>query len=113
MENLKVPKKARYRAIEGILLVELLIDASGTMVSCSALNELGANCEDEIVKVFSNIPGGWSESEVTFNKRLIFPIIIQMGIDGSDINVAQIKLPEGKLMRAITLAATEDGQIVH
>jgi hypothetical protein len=110
---LKIPKKARNRAIEGVLFIEVMIDASGKMLSCSALNELGANCEEEIVEVFSNIPGGWSPWEEPFNKRLIFPVIIQMGLAGSDLNLPQMALPEGKLMKSITLAATPDGQIIH
>lgn len=113
MEQLKIPKKARNRAIEGILFVEMLIDSAGAMVSCSALNELGANCEDEIVEVFLNIPGPWSKSEVPYNKRLIFPIILQMGNEALGLNVPQMKLPEGKLMKSITLVATADGQIIH
>jgi hypothetical protein len=113
MEQLKIPKKARNRAIEGILFVEMLIDSAGTLVSCSALNKLGANCEDELVEVFSNIPGLWSKSDVPYSKRLIFPIIIQMSNEASGLDVPQMKLPEGKLMRSITLIATADGQIVH
>jgi hypothetical protein len=36
-----------------------------------------------------------------------------MGNEASGLNAPQIKLPEGKLMKSITLVATADGQIIH
>jgi hypothetical protein len=104
-KNLKYPRKARFKGIEGLLFIEVMIDSTGAISKCSALNEVGADCEAEIVEVFRKIPGGWSSFDIPVQKRLIFPVELKAGVDSRDLGDEEISLPDGKLMNKITIAA--------
>lgn len=104
-EQLKYPKKARNRGLEGLLFVEVLIDSTGRISSCKALNEIGSNVEDEIVEIFKSIPGGWTPFDIPLEKRLIFPLELRLGFTEVHRDLKGIKLPEGKLMPMIVLTA--------
>jgi hypothetical protein len=104
-EQIKYPRKARSRGIEGLLFVEVLIDSSGHIASCRALNALGGNIEDEIVMAFKSIPGDWTPFDIPLEKRLIFPVELRLGIAEVRPDLTGIKLPEGKLMPRIAISA--------
>jgi hypothetical protein len=104
-KQLKFPRKARSRGIEGFLFVEVLIDSIGNIASCQALNALGGNFEDEIVEVFRSIPGGWTPFDIPVEKRLIFPIELRLGLAEVKPDLTGINLPDGKLMPRIAISA--------
>ena len=85
--------------------VEVLIDSTGTISQCHALNEIGANCENEIVKIFREIPGKWSPADISLEKRLIFPVELRVGDISKDYGDIEIRLPIGKLMNKIVITA--------
>ena len=100
-QNLKYPRKARNKNIEGLLYIELLIDSSGHIIDCKGLNEIGGNCKSETVEVFKNIPGEWSTTQKV--NSLIFPILFRIGDKETSFELPQIDFPEGKFMGEITI----------
>ena len=100
-QNLKYPRKARIKNIEGILYIELLIDSTGHIIDCKGLNEIGGNCKNETVEIFMKIPGEWSTAQKT--NRLIFPILFRIDGKETSIEIPQIDFAEGKFMRQITI----------
>ena len=100
-QNIKYPRAARAKKIEGIVYVELGIDSTGNIDFCKALNNIGSNFEEEVIPVFLNIPGEWSPSQST--KSFIFPIIFRIGYGETTIEVQEIDFPVGKKMRQITV----------
>jgi hypothetical protein len=104
-EQIKYPRKARSRGIEGLLFVEVLIDSAGHIASVSALNELGSQIEDEIVTVFRNIPGAWTPFDIPLEKRLIFPVELRSGMSATKYDLKGIELPKGKVMPVIIVSA--------
>jgi hypothetical protein len=106
-KELKYPRKAFNKGIEGIVFVELQIDSAGMMVGCKSLNELCKNCEEHIIKVFNKIPGKWTGCEEPLVKHLIFPVVFKLN-SWSEVELeSQYKLPGGKLMSSIILTASQ------
>jgi hypothetical protein len=104
-ENLKYPRKALFRGIEGILFMELQIDSAGEMIECKPINELCKNCEEQIIKVFKKIPGKWSSCDQPLVKRIIFPIEFKTNLLSEVVINSDYKLPQGKIMSKIVLTA--------
>ncbi len=106
-ENLKYPRKALFRGIEGILFMELQIDSAGEVIECKPINELCKNCEEQIIKVFEKIPGKWSTCDQPLIKRVIFPIEFKTNLLSNVAINADYKLPQGKIMSKIVLTANQ------
>ena len=100
-QSLVYPNSARMKRIEGVLLIELMVNEQGTMMHCKCLNEIGGNCEKTALKVFNEIPGTWSES--TEPKRLIFPLIYVLDDNHELFTFPDIELPHGKMMDRIVI----------
>lgn len=107
-ENLKIPRKARLVGIDGWLYIEVMIDSSGSIVSCQALNELCANCEKDIVEVIQNIPGKWTKSDIPINKRLIFPFEFRLSHQQKEVKPPDLTVKEGKVMRTMTFGVADE-----
>ena len=101
--NIKYPRAARAKKIEGILYMELGIDSTGNIDFCKALNNIGSNFEKEVIPVFLNIPGEWSQSHCPTS--FIFPIIFRIGYGKTTLEVQELDFPVGKMMRQITVVA--------
>jgi hypothetical protein len=102
--NLKYPSRARLKEIDGYLFVEVLLDSTGQIVVCNALNSLCKNCELKILEVFMGIPGAWTPFEEQLAKRIIFPIELRLGKEQPPTErLTEIRLPEGKLMDKIII----------
>jgi len=54
--NTKYPGKAIMMGIQGIVMVEFVIDEDGNMESVTALNDIGGGCTEEAVRVISAMP---------------------------------------------------------
>lgn len=102
-ENLKYPRAARSKRIEGVIVIRLHIDAGGNMSGSEALNDIGGKCAEETLEVFKQIPGKWSEHSQ--DKQFLFPIIFQIGMEKKEIKVPDIKLSDGKIMEPIFISA--------
>ena len=100
-QNIKYPRAARAKKIEGIVYVELGIDSTGNIDFCKALNSIGSDFVKEVIPVFLNIPGEWSASHSTTS--FIFPIIFRVGYGETTIEVQDIDFPVGKKMRQINV----------
>ena len=104
-ENLKYPRKARIKEIEGLILVEVKLDSSGSIVGCKALNDLCKNCNEDIISVFENIPGKWSAFDEPVLKSILFPL--EFRFQGQSTLEAKFdsKSLQGKLMPKIVVTA--------
>ena len=98
-ENLKYPRAARNKRIEGMLVIQLSIDAQGNISGCEALNDLGGKCAEEAIEIFKKIPGRWSAHSE--ENHFIFPIIFQIGMEKKNFEAPDIELGNGKIMEAI------------
>ena len=103
--NIKYPRRAINNDIEGVLYVEVMIDSTGRVVEYNALNKLGKNCEDEILEVFSDIPGKWEQYQEPVKKRIIFPLIFQISNLKRADEFENVGLPRGKVMKVIYVTA--------
>lgn len=105
-ENLKYPRAARNKSVEGIQVIQLRVDATGNIVACEALNDIGGKCAEETLEVFGKIPGKWSEHNE--EKQFIFPIIFSLGEAKKNIEVPDISLGDGKIMEPIFVTAVTE-----
>lgn len=55
-QNLKYPKTARENGIEGIVVVEFIIDKTGAVTKAKILKDVGAGCGEEALRVVSLMP---------------------------------------------------------
>lgn len=103
-QNLKYPRQARSKKIEGLLYVELQVDSVGSMIGCKALNDIGGNCAEETIATFLKIKGKWSVSHET--KYFIFPIVFKMDLNKKKVGLPNIDISHGKVMETIFITAS-------
>ena len=97
--NLKYAPSAWMRRIEGVLLVQLIINEDGLIEDCLTLNDFNAKCEKNALEVFKSIPGSWSPSHEA--KSFIFPLVYKLDNDLESIKWPLVDLPEAKIMEKI------------
>lgn len=102
-KNLKYPRQARNKKIEGWLCIELKVDSVGNLIECKALNDIGGNCVKETVDVFQKIPGKWSVSNSA--KYFIFPVLFKLDFKKKQFQMPDIDISHGKLMEPIIITA--------
>lgn len=102
-KNLKYPRQARNKKIEGWLCIELKVDSAGNLIECKALNDIGGNCVKETVDVFQKIPGKWSVSNNA--KYFIFPVLFKLDFKEKQFQMPDIDISHGKLMEPIIITA--------
>jgi hypothetical protein len=104
--NLKYPTKALVRKIEGVVLLQLILNPNGEITDCRILREIGGKCGETASSVFKNIPGKWTQSQET--KSLIFPLVYIQRAKPKTFYMPDIKLPVGKIMEAIQIYSHDD-----
>jgi hypothetical protein len=102
-QNLKHPRKSLIKSVEGMLLIQVQVDSSGSIASCKALNELCRNCAKDAIEVFMNIPGKWSESHETTS--FVFPIIFKIDFNSDPVEFPKVALSDVKVMEIIYISA--------
>lgn len=108
-KNIKYPRAARNRNIEGMLLIVVDVDSRGNLLNCKALNELGGNCAKEAIEVFRGIPGKWSEANEI--KHFIFPVIFNMDLIKKKFDVPDVTIPEAKVMKRVFITAVSSTSV--
>lgn len=98
-QNLKYPQGALTKELEGIILIELIIDSNGQIADCRCLHDIGGKCGKSAIAVFHAIPGEWSKSEES--NSFIFPVVYSLGIQPKSFEIPNIELPFSKLMDAV------------
>lgn len=55
-KNIKYPPDARYNKTEGTVYISFVINETGNIQSVTSLNKLGSGCDEEAMRVISNMP---------------------------------------------------------
>lgn len=97
--NIKYPPYAISREIEGVVFLELILDANGQISDCRCIHEIGGKCGQSAIAVFKSIPGEWSKTAET--KSLIFPLVYTLGFKPKSFEMPDIDFPPGKIMETI------------
>ena len=61
--ELKYPKQALRKKIQGTVIISFYIDVQGRLVNLRAINKIGGGCEEEALRVFEKIaalPEKWT-----------------------------------------------------
>lgn len=103
--SLKYPRSASAKKIEGVVVLELILSATGEITDCRCLHEIGGKCGETAVSVFKSIPGKWTQSQES--KSLIFPVVYILGVNLKTFKMPDIELPVGKMMEAIQVYSYE------
>ncbi len=70
MQNLKYPKKAIKKNIQGVVRVQFLVDKSGNISEVKAINDPGGGLAEEAVRIITNGPQ-WRPAEQN-GKKVIY-----------------------------------------
>ena len=57
--NIFYPKKARKKGVQGSVVVQFVVEKSGKISSVEAVQRIGGGCDEEAVRVVSEMPD-WS-----------------------------------------------------
>lgn len=80
MREIKYPKDARIRGIEGRVHVQFVVEKDGSLSDVKAVKGIGAGCDDEAVRVLQNAasfsPGRQRGKPVRV--RMVMPIIFKL-----------------------------------
>lgn len=58
-DHIKYPKEAKQNKIEGTVVVRFIIDEHGQLQNPSFIKEVGAGCEQAVLKVVNLMRGNW------------------------------------------------------
>ncbi len=79
-QNLKYPEQARKMGIEGRVFVQFVVSKDGSLTDVQAIKGIGANCDQEAVKVLKNAPR-WKPGSIAGKNvgvRMILPITFRL-----------------------------------
>ncbi len=102
--NLNYPRVARLKKIEGVMFIELSLDANGHMTACRWFNDIGGNCAKHALAIFRAIPGDWYPSSEA--KRLLFPVVYSLGHSAGALEIPDLQMPNSKVMDEIVVYCT-------
>lgn len=78
--NLKYPAKASRMGIEGRVFVEFVVEKDGTLTDIRVVKGIGADCDEEAVRVLANAPR-WKPGKQRGNPvrvRMVMPIMFKL-----------------------------------
>lgn len=61
-ENLKYPKQAREKGIEGVVVVSFVVQKDGSISNAEIIRGIGAGCDEEAMRVVKAFPN-WTPGE--------------------------------------------------
>lgn len=61
-ENLKYPETAKEKGVEGVVIIELLVKADGSVDNVSIVRGIGGGCDEEAVRVIQKSTN-WTPGE--------------------------------------------------
>lgn len=61
-ENLKYPEAAKEKGVEGVVIIELMVKADGTVENVSVVRGIGGGCDEEAARVIRESPN-WTPGE--------------------------------------------------
>ena len=80
MNEMKYPKEAREKGIEGRVDVEFVVDKDGTLSDVKAVKGIGAGCDEEAVRVLKNAPAfkPGTQNGKPVRVRMMVPIVFKL-----------------------------------
>lgn len=79
-DNLRYPKKARRKGIEGQVIVSFVINEDGSINRITIVKGLGYGCDEEVIRVISTMPSwkpGRQKGE-NVKVRFLLPVRFQL-----------------------------------
>lgn len=103
-QNIQYPNGALFKRKECVLIMELRVDSTGSVLDCKALNEVKSNFEKAAADVLMKIPGKWTASDRI--SSFIFPLVFKIENEDTKLSYPRVVLPEGKMMEQIFITAS-------
>lgn len=79
--NLKYPKAARDKKIQGKVLIKLVVEEDGRISETAILESLGYGCDEEVTRVVQAMPK-WTpgrNGNETVRTSLVLPVMFSLG----------------------------------
>ena len=83
-ENLVYPKEAQENGIEGVVLLEFVIEKDGSISNVKIIHDtdIGYGCGEEAVRVMKMLPEKWKTSAIYgVNRRIYYQIPVQFTLE--------------------------------
>ncbi|WKN44325.1 M56 family metallopeptidase [Tunicatimonas pelagia] len=95
MNNMKYPKEAREKGIEGKVFVQFVVNEYGELTDFQALKGIGAGCDEEAVRVLEEAPA-WNPGTTDGKPvpvRMVLPITFKFddGVDKADKSISAVE----------------------
>lgn len=81
INNVKYPKEAKDKGIEGRVFIEFVIEKDGSLTNLKVLKGIGHGCDDEAMRVLAMSPQ-WNPGRqrgMTVRQKMVMPIIFSSG----------------------------------
>lgn len=79
-ENIKYPKEAQEKGVEGNVMVEFIVDKKGNVTNVKVLRGIGSGCDEEAKRIVANSPK-WVPAVLDgekVNQKLVLPISFKL-----------------------------------
>ncbi len=79
-KNLKYPKEAREKKIEGTVFLKLIVEEDGSIIETAILKSLGHGCDEELTRVVKAMPK-WSpgrKDNEPVRTSLVLPVLFEL-----------------------------------
>ena len=70
-ENIKYPKNARKKKIEGTVYVKFIVDEDGDVINPVVIKGIGGGCDEEVIRVVNLMPK-WTPGEQFGKKAAVY-----------------------------------------
>lgn len=82
ISNMKYPKEAKEKGIEGRVFVEFIVEKDGSLTNLKVLKGIGHGCDDEAIRVLALSPS-WEPARqggLPVRQKMVMPIVFQGGL---------------------------------
>ena len=108
-ENIAYPKSARADKIEGIVVVQFIVDKNGNVVNPKILRSIGGGCDEEVLRIVDLMPKWIPGKQRGQNVNVQFNLPVRFKIEDSkapQINLTDVtKTMEGKTLEEVVVTA--------
>ncbi len=110
--NIQYPNEAKSNSTAGQFYITFEIDTLGHSANFIALNDIGDNCSEEIIRAIKLIPNFWlsaTKDKIKYVAKFILPIKFEMEVDGKAIaarkrkGASELLLPPAKSLETIKI----------
>ncbi len=94
LQNMKYPKEAREKGVQGVVVVQFVVDKNGSIRDAKIVKGIGSGCDEEVLRIVGDMPSGWTpgkQSGKSVSVSMTLPVKFQADTPAPAKKVLELK----------------------